>query len=67
MRANIKAFLVLVGMAAAFVGAQGYLATAYGNVPLASVGGMFNWLESIVISSAMFVGGISLVVNLLSP
>ena len=60
MRTKITAFLVLVGVAAAAVGAQGYLATAMGGAPITSTGGMLNWLEALAVNTALFVGGVGI-------
>jgi hypothetical protein len=61
MRTKIKAVLVLVGVAAAVVGAQTYLSVASGGPPITSGSGMINWFKQVGIASIMLVGGLVVV------
>jgi hypothetical protein len=56
MRLEVRAVLVLIGIAAAAVGAQMYLSVTQG-VMITEVGSIVQWFKTVGIAAVLMVGG----------
>ena len=66
MRWKVRTVLVLIGIAAAAVGAQMYLSVTQG-VMITEVGSIMQWFKTVGIAAVLMVGGTALSAKALLP